>query len=99
MALFFKETGEFAVKMHDVLEAHEEIMKYKLSMDEEENSISKLCTAYNKFLLYCNSVDFSDVFQRVKTCFIMDSNVKDMLQISQQFVVTGKPKTQLEVRN
>ena len=99
MALFFKETGEFAVKMHDVLEAHDEIMKYKLSMDEEENSISKLCTAYNKFLLHCNSVDFADVFQRVKTCFIMDSNVKDMLQISQQFVVTGKPKTQLEVRN
>ena len=84
--------------MQDVLEAHKAIMKYKLSMDEDENSIiSNLCAAYNTFLSHCNAVDFADVLQRVKTCVIVDSNVKDMLQISHQFVVIGKPKTQLEV--
>lgn len=99
LSFFFKEAGEFTVKLHDVLEAHKAVMNYKLSMDEEKNSISRLCTPYNTFLLHCNAVDFADVLHRVKTCLITDSNVKDMLQISQQFFVTGKPKTQLEVRN
>lgn len=84
--------------MQDVLEAHKAIMKYKLSLDEdEENTVTKLCAAYNKFLLHCNAVDFVDVLQRVKTCFIVDSDVRDMLQNSRQFVIIGKPKTELEV--
>lgn len=35
------EAGEFTVKLHDVLEAHKAVMNYKLSMDEEKNSISR----------------------------------------------------------
>lgn len=86
------------MKMQDVLDTHKAIMKCKLSMDDDEdNKITKLCTAYNKFLSHCNAVDFADVLQRVKTCFIVDSNVKDLFQASHQFVVLGKPKTELEV--
>lgn len=94
-----QETGEFAVKMQDVLEAHKAIMKCKLSLDEDSNdtTVTKLCAVYNKFLLHCNAIDFADVLQRVKTCFIVDSNVRDMIQTSHQFVVLGKPNTELEV--
>ena len=84
--------------MQDVLDTHKAIMKCKLSMDDNDNDeVTKLCTAYNKFLSHCNAVDFADVLQRVKTCFIVDNNVKDMFQTSHQFVVLGKPKTELEV--
>lgn len=94
-----QETGEFAVKTQDVLEAHKAIMKCKLSLDEDSNdtTVTKLCAVYNKFLLHCNAIDFVDVLQRVKTCFIVDSNVRDMFQTSHQFVVLGKPSTELEV--
>ena len=93
-----KETGEFTVKMQDVLDTHKAITKCKLSMDDDDNdTITKLCTAYNKFLSHCNAVDFVDVLQRVKTYFIVDSNLKDMFQTSHQFVVLGKPKSDLEV--
>ena len=86
------------MQMQDVLETHQNIMKCKLSLeDDNETNISKLCAAYNKFLSYCNAVDFVDVLQRVKTCFIVDSDAKYKFQISHQFVVVGKPKTQLEV--
>ena len=86
------------MKMQDVLDTHKAIMKCKLSMDDNDNdAVTKLCTAYNKFLSHCNAVDFADVLQRVKTCFIVDNNVKDMFQTSHQFVVLGKPKTELEV--
>jgi len=92
------------VKMQDVLDTHKAITKSKLSMDDDDDdndddddTITKLCTAYNKFLSHCNAVDFVDVLQRVKTYFIVDSNVKDMFQTSHQFVVLGKPKTNLEV--
>ena len=93
-----KETGEFTVKMQDVLDTHKAITKCKLSMDDDDDdTITKLRTAYNKFLSHCNAVDFVDVLQRVKTYFIVDSNLKDMFQTSHQFVVIGKPKTDLEV--
>lgn len=87
------------MKIQDVLDAHKTIMKSKLSMDDDDDgdTITKLCTAYNKFLSHCNAVDFADVFQRVKTYFIVDSNLKDMFQTSHQFVLFGKPKTELEV--
>ena len=95
---FQQETGEFTVQMQDVLETHQSIMKCKLSLEDDNEAISKLCSAYNnKFLSYCNAVDFADVLQRVKTCFIVDSDAKDNFQTSHQFVVAGKPKTQLEV--
>ena len=87
------------MKMQDVLDTHKAITKRKLSMDDDDNDpVTKLCTAYDKFLSHCNSVDFADVLQRVKTYFIMDSNLKDIFQTSHQFVVFGKPKTELEVR-
>lgn len=89
------------MKMQDVLDTHKAITKSKLSMDDDDDdddgTITKLCTAYNKFLSHCNAVDFVDVLQRVKTYFIVDSNLKDMFQTSHQFVVLGKPKTDLEV--
>ena len=80
------------MQMQDVLETHQKIMKCKLSLEDDNEAISKLCAAYNKFLSYCNTVDFADILQRVKTCFIVDK-----FQISHQFVVVGKPKMQLEV--
>lgn len=86
------------MQLQDVLETHQNIMKCKLLMEDDDvETISKLCAAYNKFLSQCNAVDFADVLQRVKTCFIVDSNAKDTFQTSYQFVVVGKPKTQLEV--
>ena len=85
------------MQMQDVLETHQKIMKCKLSLEDDNEEISKLCAAYNKFLSHCNAVDFADILQRVKTCFIVDSDAKDKFQISHQFVVVGKPKTQLEV--
>lgn len=87
------------MKMQDVLDTHKAITKSKLSMDDDDDdgTITKLCTAYNKFLSHCNAVDFVDVLQRVKTYFIVHSNLKDMFQTSHQFVVLGKPKTDLEV--
>ena len=81
----------------DVLETHQNIVKYKLSMEDGTGETAKLCSEYNKFLSHCNAVDFVDVLQRVKTCFIMDSDAKIKFQTVQQFVVVGKPKTQLEV--
>jgi len=85
--------------MQDVLEAHKAIMKSKLSMDDDDddNTFTKICTTYNKFLSHCNAVDFADVLQRVKAYFIVDSNLKDMFQTCHQFVVFGKPRTELEV--
>ena len=85
--------------MQDVLDAHKAIKKSKLSMDDDDDDdkVTKLCTAYNKFLSHCNAVDFVDVLQRVKAYFIVDSNLKDMFQTCHQFVVVGKPKTELEV--
>ena len=82
--------------MQEVLDTHKAIMKCKLSMDDDD-TVTKLCTAYNKFLSHCNAVDFADVLQRVKTYFIVDSNLKDMFQTSHQYVVLGKPETELEV--
>lgn len=92
-----KERGEFSVKLQDVFEAHKSIMKNKITMDDDNES-SKLVAAYNKFLSNCNAVDFADILQRVKTTFIVDSDVKDKFQTSYQFVAVGNPKTQLEVR-
>ena len=92
-----QETGQFTVQLQDVFETHKNIMKFKISMDEGNEKISKLCAAYNKFLSHCNAVDFADVLQRVKTTFIVDSSVKDNFQTSHQFVVVGTPNTQLEV--
>ena len=81
--------------MQDVLDTHKAIMKFKLSLDDDD-TVTKLCTAYNKFLSHCNAVDFTDVLQRVKTYFIVDSNLRDMFQTS-QYIVLGKPTTELEV--
>lgn len=92
-----KEKGEFSVKLQNVFEAHKSIMKNKITMDDDNES-SKLVAAYNKFLSHCNAVDFADILQRVKTTFIVDSDVKDKFQTSYQFVAVGNPKTQLEVR-
>lgn len=92
-----KEKGEFSVKLQDVFEAHKSIMKNKITMDDDNES-PKLVAAYNKFLSHCNAVDFADILQRVKTTFIVDSDVKDKFQTSYQFVAVGNPKTQLEVR-
>ena len=83
--------------MQDVLDTHKAIMKCKVSMnDDDDDTVTKLCTAYNKFLSHCNAVDFADVLQRVKTYFIVDSNLRDMFQTS-QYIVLGKPTTELEV--
>ena len=92
-----QEKGEFSVKLQDVFEAHKSIMKNKITMDDDNES-SKLVAAYNKFLSNCNAVDFADILQRVKTTFIVDSDVKDKFQTLYQFVAVGNPKTQLEVR-
>lgn len=92
-----QETGEFTVQMKDVLEMHQNITTYKLLMEDNAGTVARLCSAYNKFLSHCNAVDFADVLHRVKTNFIVDSNAKDKFQTGQQFVVVGKPKTQLEV--
>ncbi|XP_068747987.1 PCNA-interacting partner-like isoform X1 [Montipora capricornis] len=91
-----QEKGEFTVQPKDVLETHQNIVKYKLSMEDGSGETAKLCSEYNKFLSHCNAVDFVDVLQRVKTCFIMDSDAKIKFQTVQQFVVVGRPKTQLE---
>ena len=92
-----KEKGEFSVKLQNVFEAHKSIMKNKITIDDDNES-PKLVAAYNKFLSHCNAVDFADILQRVKTTFIVDSDVKDKFQTSYQFVAVGNPKTQLEVR-
>ena len=72
-------------------------MKYKLAMEDGDEGTARLCSEYNKFLSYCNAIDFVDLLQRVKTCFIMDTDAKNNFQTLQQFVVIGKPNTQLEV--
>ena len=72
-------------------------MKYKLAMEDGDEEIARLCSEYNKFLSYCNAVDFVDILQRVKTCFIVDTDAKNNFQTLQQLVVVGKPNTQLEV--
>ncbi|XP_015762098.1 PREDICTED: PCNA-interacting partner-like [Acropora digitifera] len=97
MAQFNKqEKGEFTVQSKDVLEAHQNVMKYKLAMEDGDEEIARLCSEYNKFLSYCNAVDFVDILQRVKTCFIVDTDAKNNFQTLQQLVVVGKPNTQLE---
>lgn len=92
-----QETGEFTVQMKDVLQMHQNITTYKLLMEDNAGAVASLCSAYNKFLSHCNAVDFADVLHRVKTNFIVDMDAKDKFQTGQQFVVVGKPKTQLEV--
>ena len=96
--MVFQETGEYAVQTQDVLEAHRQIIKHKLHMDTVDENISNLCGSYDKFLSYCNAVDFIDILQRVKTAFIVNKSANKVYQMPHQFVVIGRIMTAFEVR-
>ena len=82
-----------------MLETHEKMTRQKLGLTEsEDQELSPLISAYDDFLGHCNANDYVSVLQQIKAYFILDETLRKLYQVSFQYVILGKPRTELEVK-
>ncbi|XP_070556871.1 PCNA-interacting partner-like isoform X2 [Ptychodera flava] len=96
LAEFYKqECGDFDVETSEVLQTAKFVMRKKqgqtppFDMDCDAEKMNQIFTNYNEFLKKCNSVDFGDVYQRIKIYLENADDESTSFEENCRFVIIG----------